>query len=325
MTGKQQWQTVIHKDGFESAVHNKGTQASNTVACDGTLVFACFLNAGKIQATALTLSGEQKWQTTLGEFSSRFGYSASPTIYKSLLIVCADHGDGGFLTAVHRKTGDIVWRKQRPGESSYASPTIANVADKNQCIVIGAEQVISYTPKNGEEQWRVEATATSAVGSVVWNDTHIFASGGYSQRNTACIAADGSSEIAWQNNKHAYVPSLLYHNEMLFCVDDDGKGYCWNAVDGELHWQARIKGKFSASPILAGEKIYAASEQGEVVVFDAASDAYHELARNQVGSDIFASPVIAHGCLFLRVGERSEGTRQEYLYCIGKKSEPSKK
>jgi outer membrane protein assembly factor BamB len=325
LSGKQLWKTTIHSGGFESAVHNKATQASNTVACDGSRVFACFLNAGKIRLTCLDIEGVEQWQTTLGEFSSRFGYSASPAIFESYVIVCADHDNGGFLAAVHRESGKIAWRKKRTPESSYASPIVAKIAGQNQCIVIGAEQVISYSPNDGKENWRVKATASSAVGSVVWNETHVFASGGYSQRNTACISADGSAEIQWQNSHHAYVPSLLYHDGSVFCVDDDGKGFCWNASDGAKKWQKRIQGKFSTSPILAGDKIYAASEQGDVVVFNASSEGYKELARNKMGSEIFASPVIAHDCLFLRVADRADGKRQEHLYCIGESSAASKK
>ena len=73
----------------------------------------------------LDLKGKLLWQTNLGAFASEFGYGASPVIYKSYVIVAADQAHGGYLVAVHRKTGKIRWRKRRPGADSYASPAVA--------------------------------------------------------------------------------------------------------------------------------------------------------------------------------------------------------
>ncbi|MHC4880368.1 MAG: outer membrane protein assembly factor BamB family protein [Planctomycetota bacterium] len=319
-SGDQLWQTVIHTGGFERSVHNRSTQASNSVASDGHRAFVCLLNAEKIVLTALTLDGDIEWQTELGGFRSKFGYSASPQIHGASVIVAADHSDGGFLAAVHRVTGDILWRKSRPAESTYASPIVARVAGRDQLLICGADQVSSYDPASGDELWSCGGTTASCVGTIVWDDQSVFASGGYPGSQTLAISADGSANVLWENSQKAYVPSLLYHDGHLYCVTDKGVAWCWDASTGEQQWKGRLGGNYSASPVLIGDHIYAASEQGHVVVFEANPSDFNKVVDNAMGSEIWASPVAAHGHLFLRVAEDTGSGRQEFVYCIGQSS-----
>ncbi|MGE3809202.1 MAG: PQQ-binding-like beta-propeller repeat protein, partial [Gemmataceae bacterium] len=110
-TGKQLWQKQLHAGGFDGRFHKKNTRASSTLACDGERVFAPFYNAGALWLTALDLEGKQLWQKKLGNFVSHWGYSASPCLYQSLVIVAGDHkGEGGgYLVALDRQSGAEKW------------------------------------------------------------------------------------------------------------------------------------------------------------------------------------------------------------------------
>ena len=69
----------------------------------------------------------------------------------------------------------------------------------------------------------------------------------------------------------------------------------------------------------ADGKLYAANEAGDCFVAEASAKAFKLLAKNKLGDEIFASPVICGQRLFLRTAHRSGSERQEFLYCIGKK------
>jgi outer membrane protein assembly factor BamB len=129
-TGEKLWETVVHEGGLGGSGHQKSSRASCTIASDGERVFASFFNDGSVWLTALDLKGEPLWQTEVGKFRPKFGYNPSPAIYKSFVIIAADHESGGFLAAVHRTTGEIVWRKNRPAKATYASPLIATVGGR---------------------------------------------------------------------------------------------------------------------------------------------------------------------------------------------------
>jgi hypothetical protein len=62
-------------------------------------------------------------------------------------------------------------------------------------------------------------------------------------------------------------------------------------------------GTYFASPILGDGKIYLAGENGTVVVLKNSAD-YEELARNDMGESIIATPAIADGRLFIRTRTR---------------------
>jgi hypothetical protein len=56
-TGRELWKVDVHTGGFDRRGHQKSSQASATVACDGQRVFANFLHDGAIYTTALDLDG----------------------------------------------------------------------------------------------------------------------------------------------------------------------------------------------------------------------------------------------------------------------------
>lgn len=315
-SGTQLWQTTLHQGGFERNVHAKSTQASNTVACDGRRLFVCLLNASKIHLSALDLDGTIVWQKQIGEFRSKFGYSASPLLFESFVIVAADHSDGGFITAVHRESGDIIWKKARPAESTYASPIFAHVAGRDQVLIAGADQVASYAPQTGEQLWSCEGVTSSCVGTVVWDDNNVFASGGYPGAETICIDAS-NGEAVWRNKQKIYISSLMLFDGLLFANSDGGIAYCMDASSGGKNWQGRLKGNHSASPVLIGQHVYTASEEGVVTVYKPTAEGFEVIARNDMGDEIMASPVAAYGNLFLRVTDHTDSGRQETLFCVG--------
>src|SRR5208337_2800368 len=101
-----------------------------------------------IWLSALDFKGKIVWQRRLGDFQSKHGFAPSPLIYRSLVIVAADNVGNSFLAAVHRRTGEIVWKTERPSYrlGTYASPTVGHVAGKDQLLLHGPMKVFSYDP-----------------------------------------------------------------------------------------------------------------------------------------------------------------------------------
>lgn len=315
-TGEQLWQKTLFSDNFEKEMHRENTQASSTLACDGKLVFALFLNDRKIWATALDLEGKQVWQTEVGSFAAKFGYSASPTLYKSLVLLAADHQQGGYVAALNRADGAIVWRKPRPEKSSYASPRVVTLDGKDQLVICGCKQVSSYDPLTGNQLWSAEGTADSGVGSPVVAGNLVIASAGWPERETMALKPDGS--VAWRNKSHSYVPSLIAIEDHVYLVNE-GIARCINATTGQETWQKRLGGgEFRSSPIASGGNIIVTSMAGKTTVFRANPKEFEVVAENTLGTEGFASPAVSQGDLYLRIADAANGPRQEWLYRIGK-------
>ncbi len=109
----------------------------------------------------------------------------------------------------------------------------------------------------------------------------------------------------------AYVPSSILHGGHLYVVSDQGMATCYVVADGKIKWQQRLRDKFSASPILVGDRLYMAAESGTTYVIQA-SPTYKRLAANRLGKGQMATPAVSGDRLLIRTGGK--------LYCVSAKT-----
>ena len=83
-------------------------------------------------------------------------------------------------------------------------------------------------------------------------------------------------------------------------------------TSGDLVWQRRLGGAFTASPIAGDGKIYFTNDDGETTVIKAGEDALVELAKNALGEPVYSSGAISSSCLFYRT--------PKHLVCISQSS-----
>ena len=315
-SGALRWETVVHEGGLPEKLHKKNSAASSTVASDGEKFFALFHNRGQLVVTALDREGKQAWQREVGGFRCgyNFGYAASPTIHGDSLIVASEY-EQGFLVALHLADGTEKWRTPRKVKTTYSSPIVGEVGGREQLLLSGAEAVTGFDPETGKELWKVAGSSPVTCGTLVWSDNTVFASGGYPNKETIAVKADGSRKVAWKNGDKSYEQSLLYHDGHLYTLNDNGIAICWNAETGEEKWKVRLGGPVSTSPVLANGLIYATNERGIVFVFQPDPESFQKVAEFQLGEEGFATPAFVGSEVFVRTAERGRD-RQEYLYCV---------
>ncbi len=319
-SGRILWERVVFTGGLPRKIHSKNTHASGTIASDGKRIFGAFYNSDALQVVALDFNGKILWKRNAGKYAPRkyeFGYGASPTVHNGLVIVAAEYEGGGFIAGLKAATGDIVWRAKRPKQPSFSSPIVGKMAGREQLVISGCKLMESYDPATGKKLWTIPATSPATCGTVVWDGDLVFASGGYPNKETVAVKADGSGKIAWKNSEKCYEQSMLAHKGYVYAVSDQGVAFCWRAKDGEEMWRHRLGGAVSASPILVGNRIYAANERGKFFVFAASPDDFELFAENQLGDESFATPSFCDGRIYIRVAYKERGKRREVLYCFG--------
>jgi outer membrane protein assembly factor BamB len=87
--------------------------------------------------------------------------------------------------------------------------------------------------------------------------------------------------------------------EELYMVADNGIASCLDARTGDVHWTERLGGKFSASPVLAADRIYLFSEDGATTAVEPGRQ-FRPLAENQLDGRIMATPAFVDGSVILR-------------------------
>ena len=188
-------------------------------------------------------------------------------------------------------------------------------AGKKQIISPGSDSVGAFDPKTGREIWRVTYDGYSVIPRPVFGHGLVFISTSFNTPQVMAIRPDGQGDVtkthvAWTLKKGApHTPSLLLVGEELYLVSDRGIASCLDAVTGKVHWQERIDGNYSASPVYAQGRIYLQSEQGRGVVL-AAETKFRKLADNPLEERTLASYAVGEGALFIRTAE--------HLYRIGK-------
>lgn len=320
-SGKLLWEKILIEGKLPEQIHRKNTHASPSVAIDGNRLFALFFVKGdRLSLFCLDLDGNELWNKDVGRFYSEqsFGYGTSPLIAGGNVVVGAESQGDGYIAAFDSATGKEVWRTERTAiRSSHGTPVLAKLNGVEQIVLYGSARIASYNPNTGKELWSVEGGDPLVANSVVWNDTTVFASGGYPGRETWAVDVSSRKAI-WSSPVKCYEQSMLLLGDSLYGIAEGGLIHCWDIADGEMRWRERLtKGPESASPIFAGGHIYHANEEGKVFVIKPNAERMDLVAENQIGEEIFATPVICRDRILIRSAKYEGETRTETLYSIG--------
>lgn len=270
-----------------------------------------------------TESGKVIWERTDLECNHFRGAGSSPVLYKNLLIMHFDGSDFQYVIALDKNTGKTVWKTDRSLDfkdltpegkpaaegdwrKGFATPLVHNFGAGDLLVSHGSKAVYGYEPMTGKELWFVEEQKThSASGRPVVGHGMIFVSMGHPNSELWAIKPGGKgdvteSHVAWKVKRN--IPtrsSVVLGGDLLYMVNDGGIASCLEAKTGEQVWNERMGGKYSAAPILAGERIYFFSEDGQTFVLKAGRE-YKVLATNKLGDGFMATPAVIGNSFLLR-------------------------
>jgi outer membrane protein assembly factor BamB len=284
-------------------LNSKNSQASPTPVLEGDRVY---LHFGAYGTACITQSGEIVWKTRLDYDNGQHGPGGSPVIYDNLLIMSCDGQDVQYVVALDKLTGKVRWKKLREGYQAYTTPLVVRLPAGDQVISPGAFRAVSYEPRTGKELWQVRyGDGFSNVPRPVYSNGLVFICTGFQQPSLLAVRLDGrgdvtKSHIAWTLKRGvSLTPSPLLIGEELYMVSDNGVASCVDAKTGAPHWQVRLGGNHSASPVYADGRIYFLSEEGESVVI-APGKEFKALAKNQLDGPTLASMAVSGSSIFVR-------------------------
>ena len=288
--------------------------ASSTPVIEAGRVYVHFGSAGT--ACLATATGDTVWARQDLPCDHFRGAASSPILYGDLLILTFDGADLQYTAALDKRTGGTVWRTDRKidygvpdsdgdHKKAYVTPLVIDVDGRKQLVSPSAGATIAYDPADGKELWRVQSGGMNAAAKPLFAFGMVYATtaaGGY---QLFAVKPTGSgvvsdSAVAWKFSRN--VPSRsspILVGDLLYMVGDGGVFSCVDAHTGELVWQHRVEGKYSASPILADGRLYFFDEDGKCPVLEPARE-FKELAVNSLGDGCMASPAAVGKSLFVR-------------------------
>ncbi len=309
-TGKQIWDTEVFDRNIVSTkrlIHSKNGHASPTPVTDGKMVYVHFGTEG---TAALTLDGEIVWKTQELRYKPRHGNGGSPALIGDLVVVTCDGQDVDYVAALDRNTGKLRWKTDRTVDLglkfSFSTPLAIEVNGQKQIVCPGTGRVGAYDPKDGKEIWRVNyGDGYSVIPRPVHGHGLVYVCTGWSTPVLLAIRPTGRGDVtdthvAWQTRRSVpNTPSVLLVGEELYMISDQGIATCMDAKSGRRHWQERLGGEYSASPIFADGLIYFQSENGDTTIVKAGTE-FDEVGRNSLNNRTLASFAVADSAFFIR-------------------------
>lgn len=325
-TGEVLWDKEVFRQSTLRK-EQRNSFATPTPATDGERVYVCYGEGG---FAALNFAGEVLWTNLDYKFYGQHGLGTSPIIYQDLLIMARDGSSEGpdkalgwqkpwensYVLALDTKTGEERWRGKRGlSRISHGVPAIWEHDGAAEVVSEAGDVLQGFDAHTGERLWSHEVIGEGKVPSVTLGDGLVFAAGGWGGKETikafrlGARGSLGEQELVWEQVKGTpKVPSLLYVQPHLFTIGEGGVATCLDAASGEVRWQKRLDGSYSASPIYAAGRVYFLADDGTTTVVEA-TDKFRELAKNALAGPIQASMAVSQGRFFIRTGQE--------LYCVG--------
>ncbi len=102
------------------------------------------------------------------------------------------------------------------------------------------------------------------------------------------------------------MPTPIIHEGIVYVLNNDGIFDAYELQTGKEVYRQRIPHKgsgFSASPVIAGGKMYLSGEDGEMWTISTGPK-FEVLGTNSMGEPLMSTPALAGGMMFVR-GEKT--------------------
>lgn len=316
-SGREQWDVEAFRQTGDqgSSIHRKNSHASPTPVVEGDRIYVHF---GPEATACLDRNGKVVWRNDTLQYSPVHGGGGSPVVVDDLLVFSCDGANDPFVAALDKTTGRVRWKTPRVTQAfktfSFSTPLVIEVDGRKQILSPGSNTLCAYDPKDGQEVWRVEYDGFSVVPRPVFGHGLIFIGTGFERPTVMAIRPGGQgnltdTHVAWTIQRSApNTPSLLLVGDELYMVSDAGVASCVDARTGKVHWQERVGGNYSASPVYADGRIYLQNETGKGVVLKPGK-AFEIVAQSDLGEQTLASYALGDGRIYIRT--------EQHLYAFG--------
>jgi outer membrane protein assembly factor BamB len=281
-----------------------GPRSGPTV--DGNRVYM-LSSRGRLAALD-TASGDTVWRLEYEEaFGSElptWGFSTAPLVDGDLLIMEVGGSGARAIAALDKDTGELHWTAQE-GTIVYSSPILVELGGIRQFVFLLQQKTVALN-REGEEIWSApfapEGTIKPAMPLFIAPDKIMVAASYDIGAKVVRLGTEGGTPTAEDLWSSRYMRN---HFNSSIALDGHIYGFdaatlrCLDAQTGERGWAKRGLGK--GSLIFADGLFIVLSERGKLVLLEATSEGYRELAAHQVlEGRCWTPPSLWEGRLYVR-------------------------
>jgi outer membrane protein assembly factor BamB len=261
--------------------------------------------------------------------------NSSPVLWNDRLFVSTSNGQdeshvhvpsprAPSVIALGKDNGDLLWEdnsvQDRILHGQWSTPSVGTIGGVVQVISAqGDGWVRGYEAATGKKLWEFDTNPKNAVWPrtrneviatpVVYKDRVYIANGQDPEHGEGVghfYAIDGTkrgditqSGLVWHYEKiRRSISTAAITDDLVYIADFSGFLHCLDVNTGKEYWVHDVLAAVWASPFVADGKVYLADEDGDVVVLQHGKEK-KVLAEINMGSAVYATPVPAHGTLFI--------------------------
>ena len=328
--GELVWQKTLGPE--RPGKHKNGSGSNSSPITDGKNLYVYF-KSGTV--ASLTLAGELNWKINLqekfGEDTLWWDLGTSPVLAGGNVVIAVMQEGASYVVALKPSDGSVSWKVDRTfpvqteSGQSYTTPLVMEIDGQETLVIWGADRLTGNDPKDGKVLWTCEGF--NPEDKPMWR---VIASPGITEgiavipfgrtKYCAAVKLGGSGNITeggrlWERDDlGADCPTPVGRDGKMFVLSDRGQINCIQATTGKDIWVdtiPRARAKYYSSPILAGNLLYCAREDGVLTVVQVGDEGMEVLSQNDMGERLAATPVPVNGKLLVR--------GREHLFCIGAK------
>jgi len=296
-TGAEVWKHS-YPATLDANSYQGGTSATPTI--EGNRVYA--VSKRGIVHCLDAVRGSVIWTKNVAEELKAempgWGFAGSVLIEGDLALLNV----GGAGAALDKKTGNVVWLSATDA-SGYSTPAPFKAGGERAMMLARKDTIGAYTVKDGKElwsfPWKTQYDVNAAVPILSGNK--VFVSSGYNHGGGVFDVSAKPPRKIWENkNMRNRMASSLLWKDHLYGMDGN-QLRCIVFDTGEVKWTDKASGE--GALMMADGKLIVLSENGELLVAEAAPTAFKPTSRAQVLSKTcWAAPVLANGKIYCRNG-----------------------
>jgi outer membrane protein assembly factor BamB len=296
---------------FDEPMGGPGPRSTPTLA-DGA-VFT--VSASGMLQRLKANSGEVVWQQDFKSIAEReppmWGYSSSPLVTHSLVIVYAGGSSDKGIIAFDSATGKQRW-SAACGSDSYSSPQLSMVLGQELVLMLTNEGLHMLDPETGVVRfnytWKIKgyrALQPTVIGDDVVLLPTTMSEGTRAIRITRKEDALVSEDLWTSKDMKTDFTELIAHNGFVYGID----GSLFSCIDlktGARVWKSGRYGKGASLLLESTNHILIAAENGRVALLEANPTAHRELTSFlAIKGKTWNHPVLVGDKLLVRNGSEA--------------------
>ncbi len=312
-SGREIWQRQ-YEARLEDPMGGPGPRATPTLANGGLFV----LGATGMFLRLNPATGDVVWQKNLKEIASRaaplmWGFSGSPLVVGSNVMVWAGGTDGKGLLAFDVETGALRW-SVASGTDTYASPQLSTIAGEDLVLMLSNDGLVLVEPASGKVRlnydWKFSGYR-ALQPAVVSGDTVLLGTpmnlGTRAIRITKVNGELAAAELWTSRNLKTDFSDMVTHQGYIY-GNDAGFLACLDLKTGDRMWKGGRYGKGQFLLLENAGLLLVIAENGQLHLVRADPKEFVEVASfKALEGKTWNHPVVVGDKLYVRNSQEAAG------------------